>query len=356
MVENMTLKEKIGQMLMVGMDGNKIDNRIKNLIVNYKISGVILYRKNFKNYDDMINLISELKKINSNNKVPLFIAIDQEGGRVNRMPPEFHNLLSAYKLASAKNLELIKEAGDITGEMLQKSGYNMNFSPVLDLLKKETSNAIGNRSFGTNARDVSIYGTEMMKQLQKHQIISVIKHFPGMGATKKDSHYRLPRIRNIDEQDVQPFINAIENGADAMMVGHMIVRNISRIYPASLSQKVIKKIRLKYKFNGVIVTDDLKMRAIRYIYGTKRALKQAIRAGNDLILFRFKKKDEIEAIDEIFQLVQSGKIKERRIDKSVKRILKLKEKYNIDDNVSIEKCNIEEINNRIDAVNEVVKR
>lgn len=352
MIESMSIKEKVGQMLMVGMDGNKIDDRIRNLIANYKISGVILYRKNFRTYEEMIELVSELKKLNSSNKVPLFIAIDQEGGRVNRMPPEVHNLLSAYRLASTKDINVVKEAGEITGELLQKSGYNMNFSPVLDILRNETSEAIGNRSFGGNEKDVSIYGIEIMKQLQKHKIISVVKHFPGQGAAKTDSHYRLPRIRKIDQQDVQPFINAIENGADAMMVGHMIVKNISKIYPASLSKKMIRKIRLKYNFKGVIVTDDLKMRAIRYIYGTKRALKQAICAGNDLILFRFKKKDEIEAIEEILKLVQKGKIKERRIDKSVKRILKLKEKYNINDNTDIERCDIQEINNRIDRVNQ----
>lgn len=355
MLEELSIREKVGQMLIIGLDSNTINERIKNLIVNYKISGVILYRKNFNTYDDMISLIKDLKKLNSNNKIPLFIAVDQEGGRVNRMPPEFHNLLSAYKLASYKNIEIIKEAGDITGEMLEKSGFNMNFSPVLDVLREQTTESIGNRSFGDNAQDVSRYGIEVMKQLQKHNVISVIKHFPGQGRAKLDSHYLLPSINKIDEQDIIPFKNAIENGADFIMVGHLLVKNISRLYPASLSKKMIKKIRLKYKFRGVIVTDDLKMKAIRYIYGTKRALKKAIYVGNDLILFRFNKKDEIEGIETIIKLVEKGKIKQRRIDKSVKRIIALKRKYEIDDNKNIEKCNIQEINDRIDKVNKFEK-
>ena len=139
-----------------------------------------------------------------------------------------------------------------------------------------------------------------------------------------------------------------------MMSGHMIVKNVSRIYPASLSKKMIRKIRLKYNFKGVIITDDLKMRAIRYIYGTKWALKKAIYVGNDLVLFRFKQKEEIDAIENIINLVEKGKIKERRIDKSVKRILDLKQKYGLSDNMQIERCNIEEINNRIDIVNELI--
>ena len=231
----------------------------------------------------------------------------------------------------------------------------MNFSPVLDVLKKQTSDAIGNRSFGTNAEDVSKYGIEIMKQLQRHKIISVIKHFPGQGAAKSDSHFLLPSIKNIEKEDIIPFEKAIENGADAIMVGHMIVKKISRLYPASLSKNMIRKIRLKYNFKGVIITDDLKMRAIRYIYGTKWALKKAIYVGNDLVLFRFKKKDEIDAIESVIQLVKDGKIKERRIDKSVKRILQLKEKYSISDNEEIKGFNIEEINKRIDIVNSSVE-
>ncbi len=354
-MENLTIEEKVGQMLIVGMDGTEITNRIKNLIQKYKVSGIILYRKNFKTCEDMIKLISELKKLNSQNKIPLFIAIDQEGGRVNRMPPEVHNLLSAYRIANTKDLSIIKESGNIIGEMLSKSGYNMVFSPVLDVLRKNTTDALGNRCFGRNAEDVSKYAIEVMKQLQNHNVVSVVKHFPGQGAAKTDSHYLLPSIGKIEEQDIEPFLNAIENGADTIMVGHMIVKNISRLYPASLSKKMIRKIRLKYNFKGVIMTDDLKMRAIKNIYGTKWALKKAILIGNDLILFRFKEKDEKQAIESIIKLVKEGKIKERRIDRSVKRILEIKEKYNINDNEEIEGFNIEEINNRIDIVNQFVE-
>lgn len=356
MIDNMSINEKIGQMLIVGMEGNKVNDRIRNLIEKYKISGVILYKKNYNNYSEMIEVIKELKTINSKNRVPLFIAIDQEGGRVNRMPPEFHNLYNPLKLSKLKDINIIKESADITGEMLQKSGYNMNFSPVLDILNKQTTDSIGNRCYGKNFDDVSKYGITVMKKLQEHNVVSVIKHFPGQGACKIDSHYLLPSIKKIEDNNIKTFISAIHNGADIMMVGHMIIKNISRIYPASLSRKMIQKIRLKYKFKGVIITDDLKMRAIKYIYGTKGALKKAIFAGNDLVLFRFSKKDEVDAIEMLIELVKNGKIKQRRIDRSVKRIIKLKQKYNITDNTNIEGCNIEEINSRIDSINNRVDK
>ena len=355
MIKNLTLKEKIGQMLMVGIDGDTLDTRIKSLIMNYKIGGVILYRKNFKSYEDMLKMISELKELNLYNKIPLFIGIDQEGGRVNRMPSEFHNILSAYKLANTKNINIVREAGDITGTMLYESGININFSPVLDVLGPNTSQAIGNRCFGDNAKDVSKYGIQMMQQLQKHKVLPVIKHFPGQGAVKVDSHYMLPRIKQINENDIEPFKEAIKRGADAIMVGHLVVKSSSRIFPASLSKKMIDDIRHKYDFKGIIMTDDLKMRAIRYLYGTKRALKRAFLAGNDIALFRFKKSEEEKAIKAVIKLVEKGRIKEGRIDRSVARIIEMKEKYGISDKMEVRGCNIDEINSRIDSINACVE-
>ena len=355
MLKELTLNEKIGQMMMVGMDGNSIDDRIKKLILNYKVGGVILYRKNFKTYNDMLKLIHELKELNSSNKVPLFIAIDQEGGRVNRMPPEIHNIKNAYTLSKTKNANVVREAADITGTMLEESGFNMNFSPVLDILSKRTTEAIGNRCYGDTPEDVSEYGIEVMSQLQKHKVISVIKHFPGQGASKFDSHYILPSIKCIDKNHIKPFLDAIDRGADAMMIAHMRIKNISRFTPASLSKKVIKEIRLKYNYKGLIMTDDLKMRAVRYLYGTRRAVKKAFVAGNDMILFRFRRTDEEKCIRYIQRLVRIGKISEQRINQSVIKILDMKEKYEISDKKEIKGCNIDEINSRIDSVNSFVE-
>lgn len=354
MLNELTLNEKIGQMMIVGMDGNKIDSRIKKLILDYKIGGIVLYRRNFESYSDMLNLISDLKKLNSTNKVPFFIAIDQEGGRVNRMPSEIHNLKNAYMISKTKNINVIRESADITGTILWESGFNVNFSPVLDVLGKRTNNSIGNRCYGDTPEDVSEYGVQIMKQLQKHKIISVIKHFPGQGASRFDSHYVLPYVKNIDEKQVKPFVDAIEQGAEAMMLGHMVIKKIDRYTPASLSKKVIKEIRVKYNYNGIIMTDDLKMRAIKYLYGTKRAVKKAFLAGNDLILFRFKQNDEEKCIKYIQRMVANGRISHEMINQSVARIIRIKQKYGLSDMEKIKGCNIEEINKRIDKVNDFV--
>ena len=352
---DLSIEEKIGQMIIIGMDTNYITDRIKTMITKYKIGGIILYRKNFNTYQDMITLIKSLKELNKNNKLPLFIAIDQEGGRVNRMPKEIKNLPSANLVATMGGEELVSQSSNIIGNILRNSGFNLNFAPVLDIKQYETEKAIGDRSFSTDKTKVASCGIEMMRALQKNNVISVIKHFPGHGATKTDSHYFLPIIKDsmkkIENEDLYPFCKAIENGADAILVGHLLIKRITGFYPASLSRKFINKyIRKRYKYNGLIITDDLKMRAIRFVYGADLAVRKAFEAGNDIIVFRFKTNEEKRVIAKIIRLVKKHKIKESRINRSVNRIIKIKEKYHLSDIENINGVNIENINKEIEAI------
>ena len=361
-IEELTIKEKIGQMMIVGIDKNYITPRTKKLILDYKVGGVILYRKNFNTYEELINLIQELKKLNLNNKIPLFISIDQEGGRVNRLPKEIMNLPSAYKLAKLKDVDTVRKGTEIMGSILKKIGFNLNFAPVLDIKRFEDEHAIGDRCYGENKEDVIKYGIPVMEELQKQGIISVIKHFPGHGATKKDSHFMLPKItipeEKLEQYDMAVFETAIEHGADAILVGHLRVKNETGIFPASLSKKYINKnLRERYNYKGLIISDDLKMKAVKIFFGPFLSLRKAFQAGNDIIIFRFNKLEEEIAINKINRLVKKNKIKESRINESVKRILEIKQKYNISDTGNIEKIDIDDINKKINEIrNEVIKK
>lgn len=351
------MQEKIGQMIMLGMDANYITERTKIMITKYKIGGIILYRKNFRTYLEMLDLIAQLKELNKENKIPLFIAIDQEGGRVNRMPKEILNLPAAYKIAEKGGMAEVEKSAEIIGKMLKKSGYHMDFAPVLDIKRFANNHAIGDRCYGENKEDVTKYGIAFMKKLQEQGMISVVKHFPGHGTTQKDSHYFLPmikeRIEDLEKGDMYPFEQAIKNGADAVLVGHLLVKSVTGIYPASLSRKFIGRyLRKKYRYNGLIITDDLKMRAIKYFYGVDLAVRKAFEAGNDIIVFRFNKKKEVEIIEKMVCLLQEGKLKEGRVNRSVKRILEMKEKYEISDDVKIEGIDIEQINTQIKKIRE----
>ena len=306
-IEDLSLEEKIGQMIIVGIDGNKITERTRKLILKYKIGGIILYRKNFKSYEEMVNLIKDLKELNSQNKIPLFISIDQEGGRVNRMPKEFLNLPVENLIANKMGEEGVKKAASIISEILSKAGFNMNFAPVLDLKRFDTK-AIGDRSFCKDYKKVSKYGLIQINEYKAKNIIAVAKHFPGHGATKGDSHFMLPRI----------------------------------------------KLGMGTLENEDIISDDLKMKAIKYRYGTVNALVKSFEAGNDISIMRFNEKNEEKAILKIYEMVNCGILNKYRINMSVKRIINIKEKYGIKDSIDYDgKIDIEEINKRINEIRKI---
>lgn len=355
-MKKLTLREKIGQMLIIKIFGKEISEKTKQMIEEYKIGGIILYRKNYDTYDEMIKIINEIKKLNKEcGNIPLFISIDQEGGRVNRMPHELKNIKSAGKLVEQNNIEIIKEAGRTTAKMLKESGFNMNYSPVLDIQRFENGHAIGDRCYGKTAEDVSRNGITIMKELSTGGIIPVVKHFPGHGSTNKDSHFFLPIItKNINElenEDIIPFKKAIGQNAEVIMVGHLMIKDVDRKNPASLSKKIINDyLRNKYQYKGVIMTDDLKMRAISLKYGYVRAAIKACKAGIDIIMAGASYNTIIRVIKKIESNIKNKKIDIKEIDKSVERIIKLKEKYNISDDPA-KGCNIEEINQSIEKVN-----
>ena len=351
-LNNLSKEEKIGQLLMVGMDTNIITDRVKELIQKYKIGGVILYKKNFNSYQEIISIINQLKELNKNNKIPLFIAIDQEGGRVDRLPSEFLKFPSANLLAEQNDYNLIENDAEVITKVLAETGFNLNFAPVLDLKNFNPKHAIGDRAFSKDVEVVSKCGEIFVNEHKKNNIVPVIKHFPGHGATKRDSHFVLPIVRKnielLEKEDMKPFENVINKGADAMLVGHLIIPKVSKLYPASLSRKFIYKyIRKRLRYNKLLITDDLKMRAIRLVYGRKYAVKKAFYAGSDIIVFRFNKRQEKKSIESLQKLYDKNV---GRVNRSVKRILKAKEEYNINDNLVENKLDIEKINEEIKSI------
>lgn len=357
-IEKLSIEEKVGQLFMVGLE-EKTNEDIANLIQENKIGGVVLYRKNYHTYKEMLAYVNNIKELNSKNSIPIFISIDQEGGRVNRMPQEILNLKSATKLANTKNVEIVKESGKIIGEMLNKTGISIDYAPVLDIRKFKEKHAIGDRCYGENKEDVSKYGIEVMKEMQNQGVIPVIKHFPGHGLTKKDSHFRIPKITEkveiLEKEDMIPFENAIKENAEAIMVGHLIIKDIDKKYPASLSKKVIQKYLIeKYNYKGLIITDDLKMMAIQLHYNMKKAVIKAIEAGNDIIMIGLPYKKVNKIIKFIVKEVKNGRIKEERLNESVKKIIEIKEKYKILDQ-KVNGFSITEINEKIKDLNEKIE-
>lgn len=354
-IKNLKIEQKIGQMLIIALEEKNITQKTINIIQKYNIGGIILYRKDYNNYQEMIDLINKLKEINRVNEIPIFISIDQEGGRVNRMPSEILKMKSANELASTHDIDIVKKSAKIISEMLSKTGINLNYAPVLDIKNFKKEHAIGDRCYGENKEDVSIYGIEFMKELSKGGVLPVVKHFPGHGATKKDSHVMLPIVKKskekLENEDIKPFKEAIKNGADAIMVGHILVKDIDKKYPASLSKKMLQEYLIeKLKFKGLIITDDLKMLSVRLRYSLKKAAMLAINSGNNMIMLGYNYRKIEKAIKYITKEVEKGKIDINKIDQSVKKVISVKEKYKVNDS-KIEGGSIEDINKQIEELN-----
>lgn len=357
--EKLSIEEKIGQMLIISLHEKEITKETINLIQKYKIGGVILYRKDYSSYNEMLEKINKLKSINAENSIPLFISVDQEGGRVNRMPYEIKNLKSANKIASTQDFSMVKQSAEIISKILKSFGISMNYAPVLDIKRFEEDHAIGDRCYGGNKKDVSKYGIEFMKEMSEQGVIPVVKHFPGHGATTKDSHISLPIIRKSKEEleidDMFPFKQAIKNGADGIMVGHILIKDIDKRHPASLSKKIIHKYLIeKFKYKGLIITDDLKMLAVRLRYSPVKAVELAIKAGNNMVMIGLRYKTIEKVIKCVSKKVEKGKISEITINHNIDKIVEMKQKYNVNDN-KVTGLDIEKINKEIEELNKKIK-
>ena len=362
-IDELDIKEKIGQTLIIGLDISKGKNMyevIDKIVNEYKAGGICLYKKNYDSYNDLVNLINYIKEKSKKEKIPIFISVDQEGGRVNRMPSDFINIPSMYKLKCNSNNEkdLVKEAGNITGKMLRNLGFNMDFAPVLDIKRFPDNHSIGDRAISSNYEEVSKYGIEYMQELKKNNIVSVIKHFPGHGSTKKDSHFNLAKINvsmeELQKEDIIPFEKAINNGADAILIGHLILPKETLGLPVSLSKRFITKyIRKKYRYKGLIITDDLRMKAISlHFFGKRNPIKLAYVAGNDMMIIKYKGNEE-KYIQNLINKIEESNLNIARLNRKVKRILNIKEKYDVNN----EKIDIDEnfrnnINNQIRKIKE----
>lgn len=355
----LTFEEKFGQMIMLGLDTYEINDEIIKLIEKYKIGGVVLYKKNYTSIESMIEFINKLKKINRKNGIPLFIALDQENGEVNRLPKDIIRISSAYKQSKTENLKIINSINELTTYILKSVGVNMNFAPVLDINYEGKNRVVGNRCYGKTKEEVIKNGIPFMNTMKDEGIISVIKHFPGHGATEKDSRYTIPSIENIEKiknNDMKPFEYAINNGVDAIMVGHLRIKGYG-LKPATINKKIIKENLIdNYKYNGLIVTDDLRMGIMPYVFKIKKSIVRSVEAGNNIIMVKYKKGDILRIYKDLYKMVKNYEIDIEKINNSAKKIVNIKKKYKINDDEISAKLEIDLINNKIKKINEIINK
>lgn len=329
-ISNMTLEEKVGQMFYVRCP----DEDAVKQVSEYSIGGYILFGRDFdgKTKDEVIN---DIQSYQDEADIPLLIGVDEEGGTVVRVSsnPNLREtpFLSPKDTYSNGGWDAIEQDANDKADLLLSLGINVNMAPVCDM----TSNEYGfmyDRSFSSDVDMEDRYVRTVVETSKAKKLGTVLKHFPGYG-NNSDTHtgiaYDDREYSEFENTDFKPFYQGIESGADCILVSHNIVNCMDSEYPASLSQKVHNILRNDFKFDGVIMTDDLIMDAITEFTGDEAAAVTAAKCGNDLLCC-----SSVETqYPAVLEAVQNGEIPESQVDASVKRILKWKQNlgiFNID--------------------------
>jgi beta-N-acetylhexosaminidase len=343
--EALALEKRVGQMLMVGFHGTHApkESQICKDIAQYNLGAVILFDynpvdknkpKNIATKTQLASLTKELQECSADGK--LLIAVDQEGGKVQRLKSKygfygkFPKASDVIKMDQSK----IKETYRQMSRELKSVGINYDLAPVVDLdinMKNHVIHGLG-RSFGKDPEVVADYASTFIDAMHSNGVLTSIKHFPGHGSSVGDTHKGFVDVTNLWQKvELEPY-RLLKDKADTVMVAHVFNKKIDAKYPASLSyETVTKMLRWKLGYHGVVITDDLQMGAISQKYGLKNTLKLAINAGDDILLIgnQLDPKKTVSTkklVDTIMTLVQSGEVTEESINKAYKRIQGLKKK------------------------------
>lgn len=339
----MSLREKVGQLFIVRPEAlaensnaetapatDRVDDAVISRIEEYPVGGIALFSRNITSAEQLPMFISDLQ---SSSKYPLFIAVDEEGGRVARIANS-----DFFNVASYKSMEDIGKSGDASkaeevgrqiGSYLKELGFNLDFAPVADTNTNPQNIVIGDRSYGSDPALVARMVSAQLDGMHDSGIMGTLKHFPGHGDTKDDTHSGYVSVnKSWDELkacELVPFISALDK-ADTIMVSHITVTSIDKL-PSSLSYEIItRKLRNELGYNGVIITDSMAMGAVADSYTSDIAAVMAVKAGADIILMPESLEKSFNAV---LNAVNSGEISISRIEESAERVLTLKAKYKI---------------------------
>lgn len=326
---NMDINTLAGQRLMAGFDGTTLDDEIKFLIHDLKIGGLILFAGNVKNPGQVAQLCRDSQKFARRcNCLPLFLAIDQEGGQVARLKmPLFKEIQGAPAI---NTLEKATALGREMANLLKGLHLNMNLAPVMDTVPHGFQGIMNQRVFQGGPKTVANLGMAVIQGLQNNGIMAVAKHFPGIGRTTLDSHLYLPLLETAKEElmntDIVPFKGAIEGKVSGIMLSHILYSRLDPKWPASLSVKIAKTLlRQGMEYNGIIMTDDLDMKAIEH--DMKTCVQQILRAHIDMFLICHSGPDIETAIQETRKVLSRDPAMHDSGVASVKRIVAAKKQY-----------------------------
>jgi beta-N-acetylhexosaminidase len=326
-----------GQLIVGGFPGPSIPHEFRTLLERGTVGGAILFKRNVGAIEDTAALIEELRACSA--PAPVWIGIDQEGGRVQRLGAPFPQLPPMRALGAlaagrpaADGERIIEAAGAVVGEGLALLGVQQDFAPVLDVDTNPANPVIGDRAFARDPSTVARLGAAFVRGLQGRGVAACGKHFPGHGDTHQDSHHALPSLQHGLERlraiELPPFRAAIEAGVAGVMSAHVLFPALDPEHPATLSERVLEPLlRTELGFAGVIVSDDLEMRAITDHYRIEESVVRAVRAGCDQLLICHRIDLQEAAHRALVHAAESGALAPERLQQAASRIERLKDRF-----------------------------
>ena len=344
-VDQLTLEEKVAQMFFVTPESITGVEKViqagqatKEVLNQYPVGGIVYFASNLISPDQTKEMLSNVQNYSYERlNLPMFLGIDEEGGRVLRIGnnPVFNvqKVESMGSLVKDQDQQVIYEAGNTIGKYLAELGFNVDFAPDADVLSNEDNAVIGDRSFGTDPNIVAEMAWAYSEGLNNNGVLATYKHFPGHGGTIEDSHseyaYSYKTLDELKEMELIPFQSGSQNGVDFIMISHISTPEVTGgDIPASLSKLWVTDIlRKEMGYEGIIITDSLAMGAVSNNYTSSEAAIKAVEAGCDMLLMPSNFKVAYQAV---IESVKNGQISQERIDESVKRIVTAKQKMKND--------------------------
>ena len=330
-MKDLSLRHLINQTLIVGIKGTSLTPEETQLFAKENIGGVILFDRNMESLKQLHNLINHIQSlaVKSPDQKPAFIAIDMEGGRVQRFKSPFTLWPTMQKLGTHNSPSLAFDFASTLGKELRSVGININFAPCLDVLTCQENHTIGDRALSNDTDTVERLGSAIIRGFMKENIIPCAKHFPGHGSTKIDSHLELPiediSLEDLKQKHLPPFYRAFKTKLQLLMTAHIKYPSIDPDWPATLSEKILKGIaRDKMCYRNLIISDDLDMKALRNHWSVKDIAVQAIKAGCNLLLYCNDFEFPHIAANTIEEAINNDIINKEQIIKNHQKMIKLK--------------------------------
>ena len=333
---------------MIGLKAVELTPGERNIFHQGVFGGFILYQHNLSDPEQIVSLCRALWDLSAEHRP--FIAIDEEGGRVHRLPKPFTRFPTAALIGEKNDLDLAYRLGRACAEELTVAGINLNFAPVLDVNSNPQNPVIGDRSFASDPARVIRLSSSWMQGLRDGGIIPCGKHFPGHGATDRDSHFTLPMVNRSLEGlmtvELPPFLHACRNKVEALMTAHVLYPALDAEFPATLSRAILTRLlRQQWSYDGVVFSDDMEMKAISNNYGQSRLFPSArhvgdgegvrseepaliaVRAGVDVLLYGHELSRAVEAFELVCAEAERDAAIRAQVEKSYQRIMNLKRRF-----------------------------